>query len=1725
MTLLVIISLMPTRVSAVVTSEKCSEPGILDGMNPTVEVISPTESASFIYGLTMTIEWTASDSSFGEKPIKIELKKEGESHLITESTENDSSFDWIIEEIGSGLYQVAITAIDSFGNSTSSLSDLFYILGKNMDPCWYVSKTGDDQNNNGSSDHPYLSIQRALDECADGDTVFVDSGVYQENINTLQKSAHIISTSGSNLTVIDGGSNSLNVVTLDSNSTLSGFTVQNSGQENAFVGGINVIGGTPLITNNVIINNNNGVICWGSSAPIIQNNLVAQGNALVLCQDQSAPRVVNNTLIYGGEGINIVSENATVFARNNIIAYNSRSGGITSVSSVSAPDIRYNNVWNNQPANYSGIDDLTGIAGNLSVNPLFQFPDTLNVQLLPGSACINAGDPSDDYANEPEPNGDCINMGCYGNTSNAAVQILGFTNDLQLTTYEDSLYQQLLELPYENNVQITVTVDQIPDWLLIDQNDSLIYGIPNNSHVGSHVIRIFAEDNFSRKDTLEYQLMVVNTPPDITSSPLTTAWEETQYSYDVDCSDDGQGDIRYHILEPAWLTIDSISGLVAGIPQDENVGLNAVIIEVLDGNGGITLHSYSLLVKNVNDSPVLSQLPDLIMDEDQITILLFNDWESYVSDIDNDFSELLWRVENGNFCFVENFEDSVKFIPQKDWYGEDSMVVIVSDSTLSDTSFFRLIVNPLNDYAIWSLPQDTSLYFGDSLIIDLHRFVHDVDDPDSNLNFSVTAGFNCDDYHLSITINDNRILKILPRQNIELINGQIYLSAVDTSGYQACDTVSLSVYKFNFPPELTQLPDLSGYEDVPISVDLDNWLTYVTDRDDSLKYLSWYVPGSDNISTALRNDTLLFYPAENWYGSDSLKVSVLDEKDTATVEIVVTFRSVADPPQLALVNFRFCEDETLTVQLDDFVVDVDTPDSLLLWSVTYEKNATSSPIPEFHHTLDPETRELTFWGDLNFFIDSVRVFYSVTDDSGLTSQAGDIVTITPVNDPPVVPNVLTYAEQQSEDIPFSIDLVQFNNEIYDVETPFQQLGFYLYSSEKIEVSKEPESQVFNLISEADWFGRDTLKLDVSDDSCTVSTYLPIYVHAVNDLPVVSTIPDTSFFEDDSLVIDLRKYVYDIDTPDDSLKFVIIPDGQQSVLYAERDTTRWRVVFRGIADGSINNVEIIYQVWDTPDSFAADTNYISIIAVNDPPFFSGSLDTSYYEDEHLVLYHDSLLNYVYDIDNDKSELTLDIISDSGLVLFEHNQLDNYFRFHSGKDIDSCGYFTIKVSDPEGAFSAEPFIIDIISVNDAPVLFGFPDTNIAQNNTFIITLDSTVYNDVDNDESEITWSVNAALSQVLITQNEDSLICQPPVGYVGWDTIYISITDPEMLSDRDTFRIHFDDTIPPTFTIGIFQNPIASEHINLYFFPSEPVDTIRSILISGKNVEVEIVTDIIPNPYYTNYQLVNNVNQQIIVAGTDTSGNTGQTEYIFSASFIGKRGGGTIYSPDSSVQLIMGHNSVSANMFVLCLPNVSDTTVGQQKSKFALAKSSIVRKDAVYDNTFKSPQDFLKKNCKIIFDADKEIVETTGDYPGIFRFENGSWIYLKTFTDDSESRYWSYIDRMGRYTISGNAPQPPEKLPSKFSLGQNYPNPYNALTTFTFELPELSDGLFESMATLSVYNILGQKVTTIINKKMIPGRYSVQWNSLNQSGHQIASGIYFYTLHYGPNLKTRKMILLK
>ena len=94
-----------------------------------------------------------------------------------------------------------------------------------------------------------------------------------------------------------------------------------------------------------------------------------------------------------------------------------------------------------------------------------------------------------------------------------------------------------------------------------------------------------------------------------------------------------------------------------------------------------------------------------------------------------------------------------------------------------------------------------------------------------------------------------------------------------------------------------------------------------------------------------------------------------------------------------------------------------------------------------------------------------------------------------------------------------------------------------------------------------------------------------------------------------------------------------------------------------------------------------------------------------------------------------------------------------------------------------------------------------------------------------------------------------------------------------------------------------------------------------------------------------------------------------------------------------------------------------------------------------------------------------------------------------------------------------------LPTAFSLSQNYPNPFNPETNIEYALPK------DSQVTLIIYNILGQKVITLVDEHQIAGYKKVIWNGRDENGQEIASGAYFYRLKAGDFSQTRKMLMLK
>lgn len=122
--------------------------------------------------------------------------------------------------------------------------------------------------------------------------------------------------------------------------------------------------------------------------------------------------------------------------------------------------------------------------------------------------------------------------------------------------------------------------------------------------------------------------------------------------------------------------------------------------------------------------------------------------------------------------------------------------------------------------------------------------------------------------------------------------------------------------------------------------------------------------------------------------------------------------------------------------------------------------------------------------------------------------------------------------------------------------------------------------------------------------------------------------------------------------------------------------------------------------------------------------------------------------------------------------------------------------------------------------------------------------------------------------------------------------------------------------------------------------------------------------------------------------------------------------------------------------------------------------------------------------------------------------------------------NYIAKPAYYAIQDALENPltgladiPENDPHSFQLYDNYPNPFNPETNVEFGIGNAE------WATLAIYDLLGRKVKTLVNKRMAAGSHTVKWDGTNDAGALVASGIYLYRLSVGGNSLAKKMLFTR
>lgn len=179
----------------------------------------------------------------------------------------------------------------------------------------------------------------------------------------------------------------------------------------------------------------------------------------------------------------------------------------------------------------------------------------------------------------------------------------------------------------------------------------------------------------------------------------------------------------------------------------------------------------------------------------------------------------------------------------------------------------------------------------------------------------------------------------------------------------------------------------------------------------------------------------------------------------------------------------------------------------------------------------------------------------------------------------------------------------------------------------------------------------------------------------------------------------------------------------------------------------------------------------------------------------------------------------------------------------------------------------------------------------------------------------------------------------------------------------------------------------------------------------------------------------------------------------------------------------------------------------------------------------PNNLHVQNIKFVNENRGWFISVDRTYPGngrLFVTNNGGLTFQQMMSlEDFNVTGYSFVDAQNGFvcgdsgrvlrTTNGGltfTSQNVELYPGRFNLSQNYPNPFNPVTNIKFDIP--GSGLVK----ITVFDMLGREVTSLVNQQMQPGSYNVDWDASNYP-----SGVYFYKLESGDFSESRRMVLLK
>ncbi len=1468
---------------------------------------------------------------------------------------------------------------------------------------------------------------------------------------------------------------------ISQNTIIQHCTIQNNKAREG--GGGIFIEGKPKIEYNLIRYNNAGQFGGG---------IGIRGSSVL---DFANPSGGNNIIIHnradgqGGGGIGVFA-NANGSFINDLIydnhSLNGSGGGIFLYSSTSFLTMKNAIIWENSANSdnqifgvvnltYSDVEGGYSGTGNINSDPQFNNSANDDFHFEATSAVVDAGtndgiSPVDFDGNsrpfDGDRNGDAVaDMGPfeYQNTPPhiTSTPITNATEDQEYT------YQVMAEDP-DAGETLTYSLLQAPSFLSIDAQTGLISGTATtNEQAGDYTVSVQVADLNNATDTQSYTLTVspVNDAPVVSDIPDQTINEGQTFNpinLDDYVSDEDNSPSEmtwtYSGNQDLQVSIDGNHVATISIPDTNWYGSEAITFTATDPGGLSDGHTVVFTVNNVNDAPVVSDIPDQTIEEGQnFATINLND---YVDDIDNDDSEINWTYSGNQDLSVSIDENNIATItpPDENWNGSETITFTATDSGgLSDNDAAIFTINPVNDAPIVSDIPDQSIDEGGSFVsIHLDNYVNDVDNSDSELTWTYSGNKD-----LQVIISADHIATVSAPDTNWFGAETITFTATDPSGLSDSDRATFTVNNINDAPQAID-DTASTNEDTPINILV---LNNDSDIDGDTLIISEVSQPAHGTATIDQNTQIIFTPAENWSGNDSFTYTISDGNGgTAQASVQVSVNAVNDAPVVSdIPDQTIDEGQTfISVNLNNYVSDVDNTSNEMTWSYSGNK--------ELQVTIDASNIATVTIPDSNWF-GSETITFTATDPGGLSNSDQAVFTVNNVDDPPVVSAI----PGQTIDEGGTFSAISLDDYVTDIDNADDEINWTAKGNKYLSI--EINNNVATISTpDSNWYGSDTLIFTATDPAGLADSTITVFiVNSVNDAPIISDIPNQSVNEgEDFSDIYLDNYVTDVDDPDSVLSWSFSGNKQLDIEIIDN-----RVMHIRPKDANWNGSEtILFTVQDPHGATDQDSATFTVLPVNDPPI---AINDTIYVSEDSVVTFDVLANDT-DAENDNLVISTFEVPNHGKIslqdsLFTYQPDSNWFG------IDSLQYVA---SDGNGGLDTAIVFIWIKAVDDAPVILPIADQIIQEGQTFPpIPLDNYV-NDVDDADSLLTWIYKGNVELNVAINSERILLVNPPTeDWNGSELISLVVSDTSGLMDSIQVRFTVsgvNDTVQiktPLPTL-VFNEDDSLNYLINNWYPfvddKDNADSSLSFSLSGGKVISFYKTDSsfvfkAPANFFGNDTL------QLTV--TDGQAPNSAALYVTV---------NPINDPPEIHDLPDEINFDNDSTYVLTLKNYA---------------TDIDTPDSLLSWTFIVSNDSLKLNYDVV---STQLTLSAPDFSGKVQL-------ICTVSDDSGATAQDTIlVQVSPATGIENAMN--SYLPKKFELYQNFPNPFNPTTTIKFAMPKAGH------VKIVVYNILGKMVATILDEDKTAGYHKVVFD-----GSSLASGIYFYQLQTKEFRKVKKFILLK